>query len=172
MPSNVTVQAPASMYNAQFIAPDGTAYQISSTGMLTIPSNWLHVALNAGFTMPSVVHPLLATQVTSIASGNGALAAAQMAGAELTDLITSGATALTTPSAAALLAATPNGQIGMSYVLRIINTNAGTLTITADASITTTGTMTIATNTWREFVITFTSATTATMKSIGTGTTS
>lgn len=171
-PLNVTVQSPPTFYSSTYTAPDGTTYAIGPTGLLTISVLWLTTLLNAGFSMPSNLEPLPPTQYTSISSGNGVLTGAQAAGAGLTALLTSGATALTTPTAAQLLAAIPNGQVGMSYVLRIVNTNAGTLTITADASVTATGTLTIATNTWREFVITFTSAIAATMKQIGTGTTS
>lgn len=112
------------------------------------------------------------TQQTTIASGNGTLTGAQVAGASLVTLLTSGATAQTTPTAAQILAAIPNGFIGQTYRLRIVNTNAGTLTITADASVTATGTLTMATNTWREWDITITAAATATMKQVGTGTTS
>src|ERR1700761_5531611 len=48
-------------------------------------------------------------QYTSISSGNGTLTGAQVAGAQFVALLTSGATALTTPNAAAMLAAIPNG---------------------------------------------------------------
>lgn len=123
------------------------------------------------WTAPSSVG-LPSTQLTSISSGNGTLTGAQVAGADKVTLITSGATAQTTPTAAAILAAIPNGNVGQSYRLRIVNTNGGTLTITADASVTNTGTLTLATNTWREWDITITAATTATMKQVGTGTTS
>lgn len=123
------------------------------------------------WTAPATVG-LPSTQLTTIASGNGTLTGAQVAGADKVTLITSGATAQTTPTAAAILAAIPNGQIGQTYRLRIVNTNGGTLTITADASVTNTGTLTLSTNTWREWDITITGAATATMKQVGTGTTS
>lgn len=109
---------------------------------------------------------------TSISSGNGTLTGAQVAGAQTVTLLTSGATAQTTPTAAAMLAAIPSGQVGSAWRLRIVNTNAGTLTITADASVTASGTLTLATNTWREWDMAITGATTATMNNVGTGTTS
>ena len=121
-------------------------------------------------TGPLAVMP--GAQYTSISSGNGTLTGAQVAGANYVALVTSGATALTTPTAANILAAIPNGVVGVSYVLRIVNTNGGTLTITADASVTATGTLTLSTNTFRDWVVTIATATTATMKQIGTGTTS
>ena len=75
-------------------------------------------------------------------------------------------------SAANMLADTPNGQVGMSWGLRITNTGAGTLTLTADsgATVTLTGTMTVAQNTFRDFIATINTATTATITSVGTGT--
>jgi hypothetical protein len=101
-----------------------------------------------------------------------------MVGAQDVVLLSSGATALTTPTVAAALTALaaiqklPNNGQGLQYVLRVINTNAGTLTLTMDASFTASGTLTLATNTWREFIVTLTSATAGTWQAIGTGTTS
>lgn len=109
-------------------------------------------------------------QTTALASG--VITASLLTGGTETVLLSSGATALTTPTAAALLAATPNGGAGDTWKVRIINTNAGTLTLTADASITITGTLTIATNTWREYIVTILTATTAKMQQVGTGTNS
>lgn len=78
------------------------------------------------------------------------------------------------PSAANLLAALENGKAGMSVNVRIINTGSGTLTVTQDAGTTVTlvGSMTVAQNTFRDFVLNFPTATTATLTSVGTGTTS
>ena len=115
---------------------------------------------------------------TAIATASGVFAASAMVGAQKVVLLSSGATALTTPTAAAVLAALaaikplPANGVGLIYTLRVINTNGGTLTLTMDASITATGTLTLATNTWREFLVTLGTGTTATIQSIGTGTTS
>lgn len=106
------------------------------------------------------------------AATSGVITAGLLTGGTTSVLSSSGATALTTPTAAALLAATPNGGLGTSWLIRLINTNAGTLTITADATVTVTGTKTLATNTWREFICTILTATTASWQQIGTGTTS
>ncbi len=127
---------------------------------------------------PGIQAGLTPYQYTAIATASGVFAASAMVGAQDVVMLSSGATALTTPTAAAVLAALalitklPNNGVGLSYVLRIINTNAGTLTITMDASITATGTLTLATNTWREFIVTLGTGTTATWQAIGTGTTS
>ena len=68
--------------------------------------------------------------------------------------------------AAQMLADIPGAQVGNSYYFRIINTGAGTLTLTADsgATVTMTGTMTVAQNTWRDFILTFNTAATATVQ--------
>lgn len=87
---------------------------------------------------------------------------------------TGGATpSLTMPLATAIIAGEgANFTTGSSYVLRVINANSGTATIVTNTGITTSGTLTLATGTWREFLITAATATTVTMTSIGTGTTS
>lgn len=56
------------------------------------------------------------------------------------------------------------------YRLRITNIGAGTFTLAAGSGVTLTGTMTIATNTWRDFVVTFASASALTIESVGVGT--
>lgn len=127
---------------------------------------------------PGVQANLAPYQYTAIATASGVFAASAMVGAQDVVLLSSGATALTTPTVAAVLTALaaiqklPNNGAGLVYVLRVINTNGGTLTLTMDASFTASGTLTMATNTWREFIITLTSATAGTWQSIGTGTTS
>ena len=104
----------------------------------------------------------------------GTLAAGAITGAQFVCLTNTNATpgAQTVRTAAQMIADTPNGLPGLSYMLRITNSGAGTLTLTADggATVTLTGTMTVATNTWRDFVVTFNTATTATIQGVGVGT--
>jgi hypothetical protein len=88
---------------------------------------------------------------------------------------TGGATpSLTLPTVAALLAAFPALQAGSSYTLRLINSNSGTATVVTNTGWTTSGTLTAATNTTRDFLVSITSVSlaTATITSIGTGTNS
>lgn len=125
--------------------------------------------LNAGYVGNA---PLPITQLVSIAVASGTLAAGNMEGSAICVLTQSGATALTTRTATQMYASVPNAVPGFSWFVRIINTNGSTLTLTMDASVTATGTLTLATNTFRDFLLTFTSATAATMKQIGTGSTS
>lgn len=116
---------------------------------------------------------LPATKFTTAALTAGTIPAASIVGANICHWQNTGATpgAQTFPTAATLFAAIPNAYAGMVTSFRVINTGAGTLTLTADAgpTITITGTATIATNIWREYTLTFTSAIAAVVQSVGSG---
>lgn len=106
------------------------------------------------------------------------LTGAQFAGSQdvfinMTTNLGAGGT-LNTPTAAQIIAAIPNARVGMTYNLRIINSSAGNFawTLTAGSNVTLTGTMTIAQNTFRDFVVSVTGANAVTVQSVGTGTTS
>jgi hypothetical protein len=77
------------------------------------------------------------------------------------------------PTAAAIIAviaglATGAAVIGHAWRLRVKNSgNSDTWTITTNTGITLAGTMTIATATWREFLIKVTSATTVSVQNLG-----
>lgn len=111
----------------------------------------------------------LSTQYTSVAVGNGTLAQGNITGANYVVFATSGATAFTTRTAAQMFTDTNYAFAGMSYVLRVYNTNGGTLTLTGGSGVTITGTATIATAVTRDYLVTFNSATTLTMQNIGSG---
>jgi len=99
--------------------------------------------------------------------------AAQLTGAGFTVYANTGATpgSIATRTATQMVGDIPNAQVGMSYLLRVINAQGtGTLTITAGTGVTLTGTMTIAANTWRDFVVTINTATTLTIQNAGVGT--
>lgn len=89
----------------------------------------------------------------------------------LTGTLAAGANA-TLPTVANLVAALPAPAAGQSYKLRIINSSSGAFswTVTTNTGWTLNGTMTVADNTWREFYLTLTSLTAATLQSVGTGT--
>lgn len=83
-----------------------------------------------------------------------------------------GAANVTLPTVAALVAALPNPVAGTSYLLRIKNSaNSGTWTVVTNTGWTLNGTVTIATGTWRDFVVTLTSLTAATLQNAGGGAT-
>jgi hypothetical protein len=86
-----------------------------------------------------------------------------------------GASNATLPTVANLIAAiSPTAVAGQTYKLRIINSSSGNFawTVVTNTGWTLTGTMSVADNTWRDFYVTITSGTTATLQSVGTGTNS
>ena len=98
---------------------------------------------------------------------------AQMAGAEsvvfdCTGTLGSGQT-ITPPTVANLIAAIPNAFVGQTYRLRVMNRSSANFawTIGAQTGYTLTGTMTIAQNTYREFLVTLTSLKAIVFQSLG-----
>lgn len=90
---------------------------------------------------------------------------------DLTGTLVGGA-ALTLPAVAALVLAMHSPAVGQSYMLRVINRSAGPFnwTVTTNTGWTLNGSMAVAQNTWRDFVITLNSLTAATAQTVGTGT--
>lgn len=83
------------------------------------------------------------------------------------------ATGLTLPTVAATVAAiAPTVVPGQTQRLRVINKSSANFVITILTSTgwTLSGSMTVAQNTWRDFIMTFTSLTAATLQEVGTGT--
>lgn len=99
-------------------------------------------------------------------------AAGQLTGSEFQVYANTGNTpgTITTRTAAQMIADIPNASVGLSWVLRIYHGGTGTLTVAAGTNVTLTGTATIATTTFRDFLCTITSATAITMQNIGSGT--
>jgi hypothetical protein len=82
-----------------------------------------------------------------------------------------GAANVTLPTVAALQAALHGAAPNTSYWLRIKNSaNTGTWTVVTNTGWTLTGTMTVATTTYRDFIVTFNSLSAATMQNVGSGT--
>lgn len=78
---------------------------------------------------------------------------------------------IATRTAAQMFTDNPYARVGGTYHLRIINNQGtGTLTVTLGTNVTLTGTMTIAANTFRDFVVTYTSATALVIQQVGIGT--
>lgn len=112
-----------------------------------------------------------ANQYSTSASGAFTPTVAQHVGSQLVVLNLTGTSGnLTTETAANIIAAMPNAQIGQSYRLRIISVGSGTWTVLAGSGVTITGTATIAINTWREYIVTYTAAGTVVFQNIGAGT--
>jgi hypothetical protein len=120
----------------------------------------------------NVVMPLF--KRVAIVANTSTLSAGDMEGAHVCFLNCSGQAtpSFTTRTGAQIAANIPNIQIGFNYVVRVINANSGQQTMVAGSGVTISGTATLATNTWREFMMAYTAADTFTMTSVGTGTTS
>jgi hypothetical protein len=137
------------------------------------------------------VNVLTNSQVNSTSQASGVLAASSIASAVENYVVSSGATALTTDSAANIIAnlqtclisqlkaQLANGSAGsppagvpslnnLTFYMQIANTNASTLTISAGAGVTLTGAATIATASTRGWSITVTGPNTVTMTTTGT----
>lgn len=112
-----------------------------------------------------------AAQYTTAAGQSATLTGAQVAGAQFVAYDNTGTTPgnLQMATAAQIVAAIPNAQIGFAYTLQIRNSSgsANTATITTNTGITLTGTMTIAQTVTRTFIVTLTSLTAVTVQSMG-----
>jgi hypothetical protein len=114
------------------------------------------------------------TKLNTMNATTGTIAVGALTGGVDVTLITTNATPgnQTLRSAAQLLA--DQGEVApYSYNLRIVNTGAGTLTLVADGGATMTlgaGTYTVPTNTFRDFIVAFPTATTGTITTGGVGT--
>lgn len=109
---------------------------------------------------------------TNSTSGAATAAAGELSGAQKVIALYSavGAANLTTRTAAQMYADMGNIKPGDVYTVRVINSSGGTTTLAGGTGVTITGTATIASNTWREFLVTVTSASAITFQNIGTGT--
>jgi hypothetical protein len=153
---------------------DGTNIKSATAACTT---NGASMAADVGCTWTTqapiaVLEPIAkVSKFTSINVTAGTLAQHDITGAQFVSLLSTNATPgnQTTRTATEMIA-DMGGGTGGSYALKITNSGAGTFTLVAGAGVTLTGTMTVATNTWREFVVTVNSATTLTIQSIGTGT--
>ena len=153
----------------QITAPVGTERAFVDNGYAS--NSWLSIDQIAGLST-------VAAQVynTSAITASGTLTAANISGGN--DAVYLGFTgtfgaggAITLPTAAALIAALGATQsVGSSYILRILNiATTQILTVTTNTGWTVSGTATIATTTWRDFIVTINSATTATIQNVGGG---
>lgn len=119
-------------------------------------------------------YPLATTpdvQYTTAALQSTVIPAANMAGAKVTVFENTGTTPanLQSDTAANIVAAIPNAQIGNAYLLKVRNSSgsANTATITTNTGITLHGTMTIAQNVTRDFVVVLTSLSAVDIYSVG-----
>jgi len=153
---------------APVIIPPGEVVSFLST----VAGAWITLGPieDGGSALPSASY---STSATAPVSNNVALTPAQVTGGvtSVTFNYTGAASAgytFTTPTAAQIVAAIPDAQVGHSYVLSILNTGSGqTGTVTGGTGVTVNGTATIGNNTGREFIVTLTSLTAVTLQNIG-----
>lgn len=124
---------------------------------------------------PQDVARLSEAQLTSLNQTTGTIPANIIAGGDIVVCITTNATpgTQTTRTAAQLYADDATAYPGQTYLLRIANSGAGTLTLAGGSDVTVTGTATVATNTFRDFIVAYggtAEAPTVTITNIGLGT--
>jgi hypothetical protein len=109
------------------------------------------------------------TNTTNFTTTGAKVAGAQNVVLNLTGALGSGQRACTLPTAAQIVAAIPNAYVGQTYRLRIQNSSSGAFawTVTTNTGLTLTGTMTVAQNTYRDFLVTLTSLTAVAIQSLG-----
>lgn len=153
------------------------------TGDMSVPQNtvssFIVTLLTATtgtvqFVSNQLITSLPPAKFSTINVTTGTLAAGNASGAAFTSLTSTNATpgAQAMRTVAQVLADTTGLSVGMAYVLRVTNTGAGTFTLATDGStqFTMTGTMTVAQNTFRDFIVTISTATSGTVQSVGVGT--
>lgn len=124
---------------------------------------------------PADILPLMLPKATALNATVGTLAAGAITGGTFVVMTSTNATpgTQTTRTAALMYADDPLASLPGGYLLRICNSGAGTLTLAGGTSVTTSGTMTVATATFRDFTVVYggnEAAPTVTITNIGTGT--
>ena len=119
----------------------------------------LGIIAGTKFTLNTAAGPLVA--------GAGDLTGALFVAAQYSGI--NGST-LTTRTAALMATDTTTFAVGGTYIVRILNSGSGSLTLTAGAGVTITGKTVIVQQTYVDYLVTFVSATATTFQSIGTGT--
>lgn len=113
--------------------------------------------------------------LTALNAAVGTLPAAAITGGDWVTMISSNAApgTQTTRTALQMFGDDPTAYPGSVYMLRICNSGVGTLTLAAGSGVTLTGTMTVATATFRDFAVAYggtTALPTVTITNVGTGT--
>lgn len=113
----------------------------------------------------------VASKRTSVNVTVGTLASGDITGANTVILVSTNATpGVQTTRTATLMFVDHFGAVtGTTYNLTIVNEGAGIFTLGAGSGVTLTGTMTVATDTTRTFIVTFTSSTAMTIVSVSSG---
>ena len=157
--------------------PSGAAsYTVSAAGSVAVAPSDVLTMIGVGF-VPSAGGVSGIKYNTNTGNSPLTLAGADITGGADVVLKTTGSLSgggeLFLPTTAQLVAALANPQVNQSYRLRILNDGTGEWTIQTQTGWTLTGTMTLLTNTWRDFIVTVTAlggSPTLTLTDIGAGT--
>ena len=151
------------------LVSDGTFNVVPVPNTVTLIVN--SISGNAG--TASVAGDVMIPAKFTTGTTTTTFAAGQLSGAAYTVYTNTQGTpgSIATRTATEMFGDTPNARVGQSYILRVVNgQGTGTLTITSGSGVTLTCTMTVAANTYRDFVVTFTSATALVIQNVGIGT--
>lgn len=153
---------------------------VSKEAGIILPSTLLFTLVSDGPTTGSTVFAQPRVPTAAAAGASPVLTAALVLDGIVTHAGQTGAVTMTMDTAANLFAALPayiqdkftNASAPIQQLVRIINNNtsSGIITVTAGTGGTVSGTATIAVGAWREYMLTFASATACTMTNIGGGT--
>jgi Zn-dependent alcohol dehydrogenase len=156
------------------IAASSTIASVQPGTGVTLNNNMTATATNIAITFAPTVSITAITQAISLPSykyvavtaNTSTLVAGDITGATEVVLNTStqATPTFTTRTAAQMIADIPNAQIGMTWKVTVLNRNSGTLTMAAGSGVTITGTATIATVNWKDFICTYTAADTIVMQ--------
>ncbi len=165
-PANGTIGLGATNAST-LVGPGAVAYFLSANSTDYSP---LGASQGNNTQGPTTTIPAAKFTSSTMSSANG-IVAGTLTGAAYTTVAVTAATpgTCTTRTAAQLLGDIPGAANGFSYMLRIVNTSANTLTFAAGTNVTFTGTSTVATNVTRDYCVTFTSPTAVTFQSVGAG---
>jgi hypothetical protein len=159
---------------AVFPASGGTISPLSANTAVTLPAGEMLIFECSATNTWRVQRLKRPASSFSTGTTTTTFAAGQLtgAGAVVTYTNTQGTPgSIATRTATEMFADDPYARVGGTYILRIVNgQGTGTLTVTAGSNVTLTGTATVAINTWREWQVSYTSATALVMQNIGTGT--
>ena len=146
---------------------NASPYLVVASGLTVTAGNLVVTAgsLNAGGAavwLTQKVGPMAQRKTVTTAADTATLTVAQFRSQHI-DGTPTAAAAYTTPTAAAIVADITNAEVGSSYYLSINNMSAGanTITLTAGNGITLDGTVTVAQNVCRLFLVTCTNVTAA-----------
>lgn len=144
-------------------------YALLALLLVALPFAW---AQNQVFTGTVSVGGVQQTSQYVTNTTTTTFAAGQLTGAAITVYDSTATTpgSIATRTATQMFGDIPGASVGANYLLIVRNSSSGanTMTITAGTGVTLTGTMTVAQNVSRVFVVTLTSATAVTIQSIGT----